>query len=170
MSKTILLIIVLFGLSFSVMSQSITPQVISSGGGDTTKVNVGMSWTIGEPVIKRISSPNTTITQGFHQNHFEIISIEEHPELGFDIKVYPNPATEYINIDLSFTGNDQGLQQTKFLLELLDNVGEVLLRESMENSAQHTISMKDYAQGQYYIRIISADGELHHSVQITKLK
>lgn len=151
-------------------AQSITPEVISASGGDTANGNVGLSWTVGEPVIKTVSSPNAKITQGFHQSHFEVISVEEHPELGFDIKIYPNPSTDFINIELVFTGTDKPTQQTKLQFELLDNVGKVLITESIENATQHSISMQNYAQGQYFIRITGAKGQLHHSAQIIKLK
>ena len=163
---TILLILALGSLA---SAQSITPEVVSSGGGDTTNANVGLSWTIGEPVGETQSGSNGTITQGFHQSHFEIVSLEEHSELGYEIVVYPNPTTDYIQIELKFNGELPAPTETKFNIALVDHAGKKLLSEDIKNKLEYAVSMSEYAQGQYFLTITSADGLLYKSAQITKL-
>lgn len=151
-------------------TQSITPQVVSSGGGDTTNSNIGLSWTIGEAITETVTGSNSQITQGFHQNHFEIISVEDHRELGFDIVVYPNPSTDFIQISLRNIGVNQEPVDTDFKLILSDNKGTVLSEEIIKDKLEHTLSMQNYAVGQYYIKIIGTDDALHKSVKVIKLK
>ncbi len=153
-----------------VFAQSITPEVVSSGGGDTTTTNVSLSWTIGEPVIETASGSSATITQGFHQSHFEVVTIEDHSELGFDIKVYPNPSIDFIKVDLTYTGSHPVLGKTEFELILRDNAGKILMSNIIKNKLNATIPMQGYAVGQYFLQIKGADGALYKSVQITKLK
>lgn len=168
--KSYLTFLFILALASGATAQSITPEVISSGGGDTTNSNAGLSWTIGEPVTETVSGSNTKITQGFHQNHFEIISIEEYLDLGYEIKVFPNPATDYIQITLQFNGKLPESTETKFNIILSNNLGEELLNETIKNKLEFSLTMQEYAAGQYYLKIIGADGLLYKSVQITKLK
>jgi len=153
-----------------VLAQSITPEVISATGGDTSNANVSLSWTVGEPVSETVSGSNATITQGFHQEHYEIISIEEHKELGYDIVVYPNPTTDFINVELTFIGKQSAPLNTEFNIVLTDNMGKTLMNKNLNNTLEYAVPMRDYAAGQYFLQITGADEELHKSVQIQKLK
>ena len=165
-------LLILFTLAFvaTCAAQSITPVVISAGGGDTATGNVGLSWTVGEPVGETVSSTDVQVTQGFHQSHFEIISVEEHKELGFDITVYPNPATDVINVEMSFIGKLPAPQETAFKVVLTDNTGKVLMTETIQNTTAYKIVMQHYAQGQYILQITGTDGALYKSAQIIKLR
>ena len=57
--------------SVSVFSQTLTPQVINSAGGDGTvgtgATAVQVYYNIGEPLINTISNGNSILTQGFLQ-------------------------------------------------------------------------------------------------------
>ena len=165
-------LIVLFTVTCVVLAnaQSITPQVLSSGGGDNSNTNVGLSWTVGEPVIQTAVGASASVTQGFHQIHFEIISIEEHRELGYEVSVYPNPSTDIINIRLKFIGKGSTPSGTKFNVVLTDNSGKILISNKLKNKLEHSIPMDKYSSGQYYLKITTADGGLLKSAQITKLK
>ena len=165
-----LTIALLLTTTASGFAQSITPEIISTGGGDTSTANVSLSWTIGEPLSETISSTSTKITQGFHQNHLEIVSIEEHKEFGYEIKVYPNPSTDFINVELTFIGKFSTTGNTEFKIMLIDNLGKILMSEVIKNKLEYMIPMQDYAAGQYILKITGTEGNLYKSVQITKLK
>jgi len=152
------------------IAQSISPEVVSAGGGDSSNANARLSWTVGEPVVETVVGSNAQITQGFHQSHFEIISVEEHKELGFDILVYPNPATDAVKVEMNYTGDLPAPQDTEFNLVLTDLAGKLLITENIKNTNEHIIPMQDYATGQYLLQITGIDGGLHKSVQIIKLK
>jgi len=50
-----------------VCSQSVTPDVIASSGGNYNGSGANLSWTVGELVTETYSAGNTTLTQGFQQ-------------------------------------------------------------------------------------------------------
>ncbi|MBL4755338.1 MAG: T9SS type A sorting domain-containing protein [Flavobacteriales bacterium] len=168
--KAQLLILFTLACVATATAQSITPEVVSSGGGDTANGSGGLSWTIGEPVSESVSGTNAAVTQGFHQSHFEIISVEEHEELGFDISVFPNPATDFINIEMNFIGKLPAPQETQFTLVLTDNTGKIVMTETIKNTSAFKMAMQHYGQGQYLLQVTGADGALYKSALIIKLK
>lgn len=65
-----LVYIFLFFISANYYSQTVTPQVINSAGGNWQLSNgITISDNVGEPFVSTISSGNTIITQGFLQNY-----------------------------------------------------------------------------------------------------
>jgi len=167
--KLLMTLVLLLTSAASGFTQSITPEVVSSGGGDSTNANAGLSWTVGEPVSETKTGANATVTQGFHQSHFEIISIEEHAELGYDISVYPNPATDHITVELKFTGNQPAPDKTKFKIVLTDIAGKALWKKGIKNQLQCEVPMQGFAEGQYILQISGAGGVLYESAKIIKL-
>jgi len=167
--KSLIIILIASCLSSFGFAQSITPEVISSGGGDSSNSNVSLSWTVGEPVVETVVGSNAQITQGFHQSHFEIISVEEHAELGYNILVYPNPVTDALKVEMNYTGTLPAPEDTEFNLVLTDLAGKLLSVENIKNTNEHIIPMHDYANGQYILQITGIDGGLHKSVQVIKL-
>ncbi len=69
----------------------------------------------------------------------------------FGIKIYPNPTTNYVNIDASEL-------RGKVNLQLWDRTGKLVLSESIENQTQ--ISLSHLKSGIYLIRI-SANGNTY---------
>lgn len=166
-----LLIVLIFScISCFGIAQSISREVVSAGGGDSSNANARLSWTIGEPVVETVVGSNAQITQGFHQSHFQIISVEEHAELGYNILVYPNPVTDALKVEMNYTGTLPAPEDAEFNLVLTDLAGRLLNEENIKNTNEHIIPMQDYATGQYILQVTGIDGGLHKSVQIIKLK
>lgn len=66
----------IFGCSIilQVNAQSISPQVISSGGNDHSAGGSSVSWTLGQIATETYSSPLVNLTQGFQQPVYFLIS------------------------------------------------------------------------------------------------
>jgi hypothetical protein len=74
---------------------------------------------------------------GFNQNNFEN-----------NISIYPNPATDYINIDFKSIRNNQ------VKIEMVDNAGKsVLSKILVVNNDIHTIDISQLTSGFYYLQI-----------------
>ncbi|MFW5872856.1 MAG: Ig-like domain-containing protein, partial [bacterium] len=73
-------------------------------------------------------------------------------------KVYPNPATEYINIYLSkpVSGN----------LEIVSIMGELVLNQEMENTRLIKVDLTGFAPGMYFIRLKTGIGKFYHKYQV----
>lgn len=63
--------------------------------------------------------------------------------------VYPNPATDVVNIELSEAGNYQ--------LVLVDGKGQLITREEIEENTTHQINVSSYAAGAYTLHILNKD-------------
>jgi hypothetical protein len=78
------------------------------------------------------------------------------------ISVFPNPATDYVNVSLSSNEAAGGIS-----IRILNQSGQVLAERRLENAAGTTVSMPvgSYPQGNYLILVAGADG----SKQVSKL-
>lgn len=65
-----------------------------------------------------------------------------------DLKVYPNPANQYLNIESSKELNS---------IIILDLVGRVIYNSDLKNNKQ-TIDIKDFDNGIYYLKAINKNG------------
>src|SRR3990172_6014923 len=100
------------------MAQSITPFVISSTGNFSSSANVSLSSTAGELMVKTETGANNIITQGFQQPGNAVTYVQEIDKGKISITVYPNPATDYLTVEISSDMN------AGFALEILDLIGK----------------------------------------------
>lgn len=92
----ILLLIVSFGAFYSASAQEVIASQGESYSGATAKVD----FTIGEVIIHTGLGATVDLTQGFHQTNWKFTDLEDSaPEL--TIVVFPNPASDYLNIQTS---------------------------------------------------------------------
>lgn len=69
------------------------------------------------------------------------------------IKVYPNPAKDYIII----SWDNLGINYAS--ITLMNNLGQIVFKKSI-NSNSNTISVNELANGMYYLKIDSSSGQL----------
>ena len=96
--KTISTFLVLW-LAITTQAQSIDASIISNSGGTYSNANNSINFSIGETIIGTISN-SQSIDQGFWfgigvQN---TLSTEDFSPNDSFISVYPNPATDFLNI------------------------------------------------------------------------
>ena len=79
------------------------------------------------------------------------VSATENPwadQGGIDIELYPNPAVDYIIVEIK----DTQIQEVRF--ELRSMIGNSLIAEAEEiQTNKYRISMKEYASGYYFLVI-----------------
>ncbi|QQS30802.1 MAG: hypothetical protein IPM47_07715 [Sphingobacteriales bacterium] len=71
--RTLLFILLSTSFSFILQAQSLSHQVMASGGTSTSNGGYSIAYTIGESVTTTISAGNNILTQGFHQPDLEMI-------------------------------------------------------------------------------------------------
>ena len=118
---------------FCLFNTAYAQQVIASAGGD--------NFTIGEVVTSSLSNSNSTLTQGFHQPYFGIVSIVEYTDIG--INVFPNPTQGFVQIVPQEDINARVL--------LFDSRGRVLINQAI--TGESTIDLTGFRQGEYSIII-----------------
>ncbi|MBL7738109.1 MAG: T9SS type A sorting domain-containing protein [Chitinophagaceae bacterium] len=80
---------------------------------------------------------------------------------GIDITVYPNPATEMVNINFgskAFTGT----------VQLINQAGQLLLEKNVADQLTFGMNINSFAPGIYNLVIISAKEKISRSIQVSK--
>ena len=154
--KSLIIILILF-LAGSVVSAQ---EVVSSNGDSQSTAGVEVSWTIGETVIETFVSDANSLTQGFHQTKVTITAVSEILIPGLEVKVFPNPTPEMITIQFS-----EYVEGSRFWL--YDLRGK-LLENKLIGSADTEINMRNYASGQYILKLTNKSRQPIQTFQIIK--
>jgi hypothetical protein len=142
-------------------AQSITPQVIATTGGHGASANAQLSWTVGEVAVTTLSGGTSMITQGFHQTYDIATMVEESPA-GMELRVYPNPTSDVVQVNLS--GSHDQLSLT-----LHDISGRLVYSMQISADAQAVVvPMEACVAGTYVLRIFSNDATMNHAYRIVK--
>lgn len=143
-------------------AQSITPEVVASAGEHFDNGTVQLSWTLGEVAVQTYDNGTNILTEGFHQPELLVTSIEEVSELNMSVNIFPNPSTEFINIE--FMGN-----KTDMLVELFDMHGKIVRQIDVRAFQMETgINVADIAAGGYLLRLTEENGKYVSTHQIQK--
>lgn len=157
-----LTVISLCTLPFFGMSQSIAPEVIASAGEHYDNGSVQLSWTLGEVMIDTYDNGNNIVTQGFHQTQLTVTAIEREI-VDIDMNIYPNPTSEFLNIDLGRNDKDINLQ-------LYDMSGKLIHKDVINAyDTRYVLPMQSVATGKYLVQMQSVDGKLNTTHQVVKL-
>lgn len=162
MKKSLLFTLSLF-INYCGYSQSISPQVIATAGDHFSNTQVQLSWTIGEPIIETSVSNTSVLTQGFQQTNLTITSVEDFAQ-ELKINIFPNPASDIINIE--FKENFEGS-----LLRLVDGKGRTLTsrKVSLKTTIQQ-LNVAHISAGTYYLQLLTEDSKAIKTFKIIKLK
>ena len=142
MKKVLLLTIVASSLFIGVKAQ----EVIAVSGNYVETANGSLSWTIGEPIVETVSDGTNTLTQGFQQSKLTITAIDEKEIAGFEINVFPNPASDYLSVEV-ITDKQKDLE-----ISLFDLNGKIILQKQMTGNKQ-TVNMQNYSPATYILKV-----------------
>tara|TARA_R110002096_G_scaffold2329_1_gene11939 strand:- start:9814 stop:10284 length:471 start_codon:yes stop_codon:yes gene_type:complete len=145
--KSLLLITILIMLiTLPLSSQSIEKFSVDSGGASTTVNDIQIVYTIGEVVVREISTPTVLVSEGFiNPSTNSALSIEDNPFSQFNIAIYPNPTQQYINISTN-------LILTK--IELYDVLGKQIFQSKL---VDNPINVSTFEVGVYFLRLYKND-------------
>lgn len=100
-------------------------------------------------------SDNWDQNEGFNMEYYAIASVEDYNGIE-DLTIYPNPATDYVNVEFSI----QEAEKIKF--QLLDLTGKMLKSANMEGVAglnQYKFDIHGVSKGLYLMEIITESGK-----------
>jgi hypothetical protein len=148
------------GLGFS---QSVSPEVTASAGEHFTGTNAQLSWTIGETMIETFGNGSNQLSQGFHQTNLMVTAVEDLLE-SFQVSVFPNPATDVLNIEWSEIS-------APLTLTLYEATGRQLLRQNtIGQTVTKTLDLTAYSAGSYLLHLSNPDGKTIKTFKILKIK
>lgn len=146
-----------------IFGQSISQEVIATAGDFFTTSDASLSWTLGEPVIETAGSGNVILTQGFHQTEIMITAIKEPLRVAYDLKVFPNPAVDIVNIDLTLAGDEI------ITVQLYNMNGERLINKKFQQRL-FQLDLSSLASANYLLSLRKLNGELITTYLINKSK
>ncbi len=164
-TKTKVLIILLIVLGSSVFAQQVSHAVLVPAAGIAVSNAVSYSQSVGETAVEIVSCEGYALTQGFQQPSMEIAR-EQRP-IGTGVEVYPNPATDFINVKLF------GRDSRNFRIEVININGTIVSSASVNLNSNyyfiHRIAVDKVIRGLFYIRVVSMDGIINRSFKVEKM-
>lgn len=101
----------------------------------------------------------TNDTTQFKMDSSNVISAIDSEEFEIISKVYPNPASDFVNLELQ--------EQGKVLYKLSDIIGKEL-KQGECTEMVNKIDVSDMPAGLYILTVTSADGKISESVRVVK--
>ncbi len=162
--KIFTIILSMFSIQL-LFSQNIFTETIAANGGSFEDEKVLINWTIGEPIIEPITNNEIFIFQGFHQDAVKFYFNSEQKKNAisltdlyapneFRVDVYPNPASERINIKIE---NHQD-NTSKFTIQLFNNMGRKLFSETTCSKLHH-MNIDCLSSGYYILKLYDAKSQ-----------
>ena len=152
------LLLILLCLPIIGFGQVTSPSVVSSSGDSYSNGGVIMDYTLGEIVVETHANSTTILTQGFHQGDLKVSA----GVVNIDIKtkVYPNPTTNFLIIELEKNVNADIL--------VYDINGKLVIKDKLINEQQKQLDFSFLTQGNYFIHIDIADKESVYQINKSK--
>ncbi len=110
--------------------------------------------------IIRFASDNLYQGTGFELEYYgQITNINEFDNT--EVKVYPNPATSFVNVDVT----SEEIQQ--FNVKMVDMMGKtVYVDQFISGSDPYTINVNNFAKGVYFLHLNSENGQMVQKIVV----
>ncbi len=167
MKKNYFLLISTCGILSVCQAQTLTPTVVSPGGGIDKTETVQVEWTVGESAIATISTVDNIYTEGFHQPALRVVAeAAANASLSslYEINVAPNPVASILTV--SIRSEESG----KVFLSLSDLNGKKLSVAETAAVGSKEIDMTALAAGLYILHVYDHDENLIKSYKISKIQ
>lgn len=146
-------------------AQSLAPQSINSGGTKMTIATGSLSFIVGEVVVLSKTDTNgNSLGSGFTAGAtLTTVTIKETDAADLDVRVYPNPITETVNIQINHSTYDQVVVRITDLQgkEVYNGKHAAVLNVIGINSAA-------YAKGSYILTLKNQDSQVLGTYKIIK--
>ena len=152
------LLLLLLCLPFFGFGQITSPSVTSISGNSYNNGGVNMDYTIGEILVETQTNSTTILTQGFHQGVLKVNTSVENIDI--KTKVYPNPTTNFIIIELEKNVNADIL--------VYDINGKLVIKDKLNDENQKQFDFSFLKQGNYFLHINIADKQSVYQINKSK--
>lgn len=153
LKKTLLVGSITFLYSIQADAQE---SVNSSGKTETT--NAGeISYSIGQVVDVYSTNSNGSVQSGVQQTYTVQNSARVEALTKFNINVFPNPTTDFINIQLDNVNGDE------FTVQIIDNSGKIV-HENKFNTTNEQLSFAEFASGSYTLNLMNKNNKNTYTI------
>jgi hypothetical protein len=145
--------------------QELSNYVVVPAAGVATAGVISYSQSVGEPAVEILTSTDIVLTQGFQQPGVkEVLGL---PPDGTGVNVYPNPATDYINVKLF------GDKARKFKIEVINLTGVIMYSITLDFTSKYyyiqQIDVMRLKFGIYFVKVVSDDRVIDRVFKIEKM-
>jgi hypothetical protein len=145
---SLLILVLLLGLPSLLLCQNISHQMISSQGASvTTSTGLKVNQTIGQQSVIGSSTGGIIVQQGYQQSFWQS-RLSNSMNLIKDIKIYPNPVSDILNINFT------NIPNTLLNVILFDIHGRLIYSQNhnIENS-RLTLDVSKFRTGLYLVHL-----------------
>ena len=144
-------------------SQTLQNDVIASAGDSDTTDQVLVCWTVGECIVATHNNMDCMVTQGFQQSFYKVLEIPEVEKLPFEVKAYPNPAVDFIYVEV----HAEELNDV-YKIELTDMQGRIIQQYLTSHGNITRIDLRNISAGFLALNITHIKSKLCKSFKIVK--
>lgn len=149
--------LVFFFFPLFVLGQITSPSLVSSSGGSYSNNNLNIEFSVGQLVIETHQN-NDILTQGFHQGSLKIQTTLS--EIKFEAKVYPNPTSDIIVVELA--------KDVKGDILVYDVNGKLVLSDQLYQERKKQFDFRELNQGNYLLHLKIDDKQNIYKIQKIK--
>jgi hypothetical protein len=139
----------IFTISILVFGASLQAQnAIPATGGNASGTGGSSSYTVGQIVYTTNGNSNGSVAQGVQQPYeiSIVTAVEEAKDISLEIVVYPNPATDYIKLNIK----NYDVQNLRYQLY---DINGILLQDNKIVSNETSIVMSNYMSATYFLKV-----------------
>lgn len=136
-------------LLFSVGLTGLHAQnTIPASGGNASGSGGTVSYSVGQIVYTKNTGTNGSVAQGVQQPYeISIVTgIEEAKDISLEIMVYPNPATDYIKLNIK----NYDVQNLRYHLY---DINGILIKDNKVEGNETNISMQNLFPATYFLKV-----------------
>ena len=169
MNKPLYILALLMMTQWAV-AQSLSPTVVASAGRHAEAGGFMLSYTVGEETaVKTAAAGNRVLTQGFHQPNDGVTGVTELTLPNMDIRLYPNPATEFVTVWVQCRANTGCANLRVTLHDLLGREIKIATQfKTQGNEVQHAFNLTTLAASVYFVRVRDESANTAKTIKFTK--
>lgn len=155
------LVLIPFLILFSAITfaQSIENFSIDSGGELFNNTQLKVVYTIGEISVNEFTNETLIVSEGFINNSLMSSSLHNNSYHLNDLKIYPNPAVDFLFVNYSTTKNRKH--------QIYNTLGQKIIETHLQGK-KHSIDVKNLSKGIYFLVIQSQEDNQFQKLKFIK--
>ncbi|MBN2697569.1 MAG: T9SS type A sorting domain-containing protein [Bacteroidales bacterium] len=130
-------------------------ETVNTTGGNATGSGGSVSYSVGQVTYQTHTGTNGSVAEGVQQPYeiSVVTAIEEAKGINLTISAYPNPATDYLTLEV------KDFELSNFTFQLYDMQGKLLQNKKITGN-QTSIVMSNMLPASYFLKVIKEKKEV----------